>query len=126
MKIQELFEAAGKDYSANVEALEKTQEFKKFSEKFDLVSTPRQRKNGSLQLETKDHVLSLKREFFVNDVGVIKVKNAGTSIWAKAGKVPITVGPIGSTARMVEAIKIIEQLFDEWFDKRSKKWLEEW
>jgi hypothetical protein len=118
MKVSELFEAPkGADYSAVIDQLEQTPEFKEFSKYFDLNSTKLQRKNGSLQIVTKDDYLKQPREYFVNYAGDIKVKNAYASIWGKAG---YGHGPDGSLQMYLYCLKTIHSHFAEWYAKRLK------
>jgi hypothetical protein len=117
MKISELFEATV-DSTANIEALEQTQEFKQFSKKFDLVSTRQQRKNGTLVFVSKPHLHKETRDFIMNFRGEIKVKNGYANMYSKAGYA--TSGGPGSLEQMLEAIRIIENNYDEWFAKRKE------
>ncbi len=118
MKISELLnEAPGKDYSAIIDQLEQTPEFKEFSKVFDLNSTKIQRKNGSLQISTKPNILKEPREFFVNYSGTIKVKNGYASIWAKAG---YGAGPDGSLEMYKNCLKAVHDHFVNWHVKRMK------
>jgi hypothetical protein len=118
MKVSELFEAPkGADYSTVIDQLEQTPEFKDFSKYFDLNSTKIQRKNGSLQIITKDTYLKEPREYFVNYSGDIKVKNAYASIWGKAG---YGAGPDGSLQMYLNCLETIHTHFVNWFAKRLK------
>jgi hypothetical protein len=119
MKISELLNEASKgaDYSAVIDQLEQTPEFKDFSKYFDLNSTKIQRKNGSLQIVTKDTYLKEPREYFVNYAGDIKVKNSYASIWGKAG---YGAGPDGSLQMYLNCLDTIHTHFVNWFAKRLK------
>lgn len=117
MKISELFEAPV-DSSANIEALEQTQEFKQFSKKFDLISTKQQRKNGTLVFVSKQHLHKITRDFMMSFRGEIRVKNGHTSMYSKVGYA--TDGGPGSLEQMLEAIKKIEENYDEWLAKRKE------
>jgi hypothetical protein len=116
MKIKELFEAT--DFTPVLQTVFASKEYKDFSKRFDSISTARQHKNGTLYFTTKPEILAQPREFTVNSSGMIKVKNAHASIWATASSIFMHSKPMET--EYIEALHAIDELFNDWVNKRAK------
>lgn len=120
MKIQELFEAT--DYSYLVKDLFQSPEFKKFSQRFEVFSTERQHKNGTVMFRTKPGIIKSPREYSIkyrpamqfSSKFELAVKTADSSMWAKLSK-NLLPAEIKTYA---QCLAIIENAFQDWLNRK--------
>jgi hypothetical protein len=117
MKISEIIIEA-EDTTRVIEELKKTEAFKKISERFELISTERQIKNGTLVLVTKPHVLKIPRTYTFAKSGNLSAAARGQTL---ATKIKFSSQENAGTLNFyVDALEIIDSNFTTWHEKNRR------